>query len=99
MGFFDFLKSKKKRKAEAEAAAQAAVQTLEVDPSEIDPPETRFTEEYREFLETQEAAQRSAAPTAEDFPAEEPCTAEEEEAFSAEEDCPAEEEEDYSAEE
>ena len=91
MGFFDFLKSKKRKQAEAEAAAQAEVQALEVDPSEIDPPETRFTEEYREFLETQEAAQRSAAPTAEELPGEEPCAAE------GEEDFPAEEEEDFPA--
>ena len=89
MGFFDFLKSKKRKQAEAEAAAQAEVQALEADPSEIDPPETRFTEEYREFLETQEAAQRSAAPTAEELPAEESC--------AEEEDFPAEEEENFPA--
>lgn len=53
MGFFDFLKSKKK-KAEAE---KAEVLGLEVDPADIDPPETRYTEEYREFLETQEAGE------------------------------------------
>ena len=57
MGFFDFLKSKKK-KAEAEAE-KAEVLGLEVDPADIDPPETRYTEEYREFLETQEAGERS----------------------------------------
>jgi hypothetical protein len=55
MGFFDFLKSKKK-KAEAE---KAEVLGLEVDPADIDPPETRYTEEYREFLETQETGERS----------------------------------------
>lgn len=53
MGFFDFLKSKKK-KAEAE---KAEVLGLEVDPADIDPPETRYTEEYREFLEAQEAGE------------------------------------------
>ena len=34
----------------------AEVQRLDVDLSEIDPPETRFTEDYREFLKQQEAA-------------------------------------------
>ena len=34
---------------------------LDADLSEIDPPETRFTEEYREFLREQEAA-RSEGP-------------------------------------
>lgn len=63
MGFFDFLKSKKK-KAEAE---KAEVLGLEVDPADIDPPETRYTEEYREFLEAQEAGERSP----EAFPEEE----------------------------
>ncbi len=53
MGFFDFLKSKKK-KAEAE---KAEVLGLEVDPADIDPPETRYTEEYQEFLEAQEAGE------------------------------------------
>ena len=99
MGLIAFLKSKFGKNKEEKKTENDVVMTLKADPADIDPPETRFTEEYREFLETQEAAQRSAAPTAEDFPAEEPCTAEEEEAFSAEEDCPAEEEEDYSAEE
>ena len=68
MGFFDFLKSKKK-KAEAEAE-KAEVLGLEVDPADIDPPETRYTEEYREFLENRETAERNAAlPDEENAPA------------------------------
>ena len=39
----------------------AEIQRLDADLSEIDPPETRFTEEYREFLKQQEAA-RSEGP-------------------------------------
>ncbi len=66
MGFFDFLKSKKK-KAEAE---KAEVLELEVDAAGIDLPETRYTEEYREFLENREAAERNAAlPDEENAPA------------------------------
>ena len=34
----------------------AEVVRLDADLSEIEPPETRFTEEYREFLKQQEAA-------------------------------------------
>ena len=64
MGFFDFLKSKKK-KAAAEAE-KAEVLELEVDAAGIDPPETRYTEEYREFLENREAAERNAALTDEE---------------------------------
>ena len=39
----------------------AEVVRLDADLSEIEPPETRFTEEYREFLREQEAA-RSEGP-------------------------------------
>lgn len=79
MGFFDFLKSKKK-KAEAEAE-KAEVLGLEVDPADIDPPETRYTEEYREFLETQEAGERSGElPEEENAPCAEGASPEGEEA-------------------
>ena len=79
MGFFDFLKSKKK-KAEAEAE-KAEVLGLEVDPADIDPPETRYTEEYREFLETQEAGERSGElPEEENTPCAEGASPEGEEA-------------------
>ena len=39
----------------------AEVVRLDADLSEIEPPETRFTEEYREFLKQQETA-RSEGP-------------------------------------
>ena len=52
MGFFDFLKSKKKK----QEGADSVVQLDDSELAGIEPPETRFTEEYREFLETQEAA-------------------------------------------
>ena len=79
MGFFDFLKSKKK-KAEAEAE-KAEVLGLEVDPADIDPPETRYTEEYRKFLETQGAGERSGElPEEENAPCAEGASPEGEEA-------------------
>ena len=57
MGLFDFLKRKKKR---AQAAAESEAEPLgrldDVDPAMIDPPETRYTEEYQDFLAGQEAA-------------------------------------------
>ena len=54
MGLFDFLKSKKKKE---EAPAEAEV--LPLDSSElagIEPPETRYTQEYQDFLASREAA-------------------------------------------
>ena len=44
-----------------EEETPAEVVRLDADLSEIEPPETRFTEEYREFLKQQEAA-RSEGP-------------------------------------
>lgn len=46
---------------EFDAEENTEVQRLDADPAEIDPPATRFTEEYREFLKQQEAA-RSEGP-------------------------------------
>ena len=54
MGLFDFLKRKTK-KEDAAPEAENAIDFSEVDLSVVDPPETRFTQEYKEFLETQEA--------------------------------------------
>ncbi len=63
MGFFDFLKPKKKKKSETAADAAAdAVMELEVDPADIDPPETRYTQEYRDFLASQEAEEAVGKP-------------------------------------
>ena len=53
MGLFDFLKRKKK---EAEAAPGEVLSLDDVDPSAIDPPETRYTQEYQDYLAAQEAS-------------------------------------------
>ena len=78
MGFFDFLKSKKK-KAEVAARVEKMQRLDDVDPAEINPPETRFTEEYREFLETLEADEPCKTIAADDPceapTADEPCVA------------------------
>ena len=61
MGLFDFFRSKKKKeKAAAEREAEALASLNDVDPSEIDPPETRYTQEYRDYLTAQEAAAQSS---------------------------------------
>lgn len=55
MGLFDFLK--KKTKNESEAVERSMPTTLEgFDPSAVVPPDTRFTQEYQDFLAAQEAA-------------------------------------------
>lgn len=69
MGFRDWLKAKKKKRRQERMEKHQAEELAErsfvlngndsgfaVDPSDINPPETRFTDEYREFLEKQEAA-------------------------------------------
>ena len=50
MGLFDFLKRKKKEK---KAAPDKVLSLDDVDPSAIDPPETRYTQEYQDFLAAQ----------------------------------------------
>ena len=67
MGLFDFLKSKKK-KAEGspakETAEKDAAEVMQMDESGlegIEPLETRYTQEYQDFLASQEAAAREAA--------------------------------------
>lgn len=62
MNFIKLFKSKKKQK-KAEEAAQAPDRAFfnfgnpefTVNEAEIDPPETRMTDEYKAFLEEQEA--------------------------------------------
>lgn len=57
MKLFDLFRFRKKKNPESEAAqasADPAVTPIEFDPSEIQIPESRFTEEYRAFLEAQE---------------------------------------------
>ena len=66
MGFFDFLKSKKKQQEDnSEKETEAVVQLDGSSLAGLEQPETRFTEEYREFLESQEAAGRTAPPAEE----------------------------------
>ncbi len=63
MGLFDFLRSrKKKRKALSENVTNGLQSLDDADLSGIVPPETRFTEEYREFLASQEAAENRGLP-------------------------------------
>lgn len=70
MGLFDFLKSKKKKREDAAKKEAAESMRLdEVDLSGVEPTETRYTQEYQDYLAAQEAAEKSAAP-AEEAPAE-----------------------------
>lgn len=64
MGLFDFLKRKKKT-GEAAPGADALLDLDDVDPAMIDPPETRYTQEYQDFLAQQEAAGQGGEPGAE----------------------------------
>ena len=62
MGLFDFLKRKKKKADAAEESESAVVLPLEESGLEgIDPPETRYTQEYKEFLDAQEAGENAGA--------------------------------------
>ena len=73
MGFRDWLKAKKKKRQQERMEKRQAEEQAErsfvltgnnsgfsVDPADINPPETRFTDEYREFIEKQEAAAAKA---------------------------------------
>lgn len=58
MGLFDFLKRKKKPQETApEAEPEALIDIGGADLSGIEPPETRYTQEYRDFLAEREAAE------------------------------------------
>ena len=57
MGLFDFLKKKKKDEP-VPGEETGGVTELVVDPAGIDPPETRYTQEYRDFLASGEAGER-----------------------------------------
>ena len=57
MGFFDRFKSKKKKGETAPAGETEVLRGLEdVDLSGIEPPETRYTQEYQDFLASQEGS-------------------------------------------
>lgn len=62
MGFREWIKAKKKKREAERRAKRQAERTLNfnnsdsgfvVDPAGINPPETRFTAEYKEFIEKQ----------------------------------------------
>ena len=67
MGLFDFLKSKKKKAEESlakETAEKEAAEVMQMDESGlegIEPLETRYTQEYQDFLASQEATAEKAA--------------------------------------
>ncbi len=66
MGLFDFLKRKKDTDEAARRDEADGLLSLDADLSGIDPPETRFTQEYQDFLASQEAAGRDAVPSEEE---------------------------------
>lgn len=61
MKLADWFRAKKQEWFGHPEEQPAEIQPLDADLSEIDPPETRFTEDYREFLKQQESA-RSEGP-------------------------------------
>ena len=80
MGLFDFLKKKKKEEPapEAEAGGVAELNTDMI--ADIEPPETRYTQEYQDFLASQEQQERSGA-APEEAPGEVPEEEEDEQGF------------------
>ena len=72
MGLFDFLK-KKRQDADAETERGLPVTLEGFDPDAVTPPDTRYTQEYQDFLAAQEAAGQNrdgteVAPEAEAIP-------------------------------
>ena len=75
MGFHEWIKAKKKRRETERKAKGQDERALNldnsdsgfvVDPSAINPPETRFTEDYKEFIEKQEGVDGETVRAAED---------------------------------
>ena len=63
MGLFDFLKPKKQKgEAASEAGADELLHLDDADLAGIEPAETRYTQEYQDFLEAQEAGELGGAP-------------------------------------
>ena len=58
MGLFDFLKRKKKTDEASDGPIDLGADAL----PGVDPPETRFTQEYRDFLEGLEKVQSEEVP-------------------------------------
>ena len=64
MGLFDAFRSKKKKQDDISAGETDGLLHLDdVGRSGIDPPETRYTQEYQEFLASMEAAEGCDAPS------------------------------------
>lgn len=60
MGLFDFFKRKKKKSEAAAKLEPAGGEELFVlQPPETEPPETRYTQEYQDFLAAREAEERA----------------------------------------
>ena len=66
MGLFDFLKKKKKAEAAEESENGGFLPLDETGLEGIDPPETRYTQEYRDFLDAQEAGENAVKQPEED---------------------------------
>ena len=67
MGLFDFLKPKKKKDEAVPAAVpEDFVSLAGAELSEPVPPETRYTEEYQEYLASQGPAENREPPAGED---------------------------------
>ena len=65
MGLFDFLKKKKKNEADPVNETADTEELGVIDPPEIEPPETRYTQEYKDFLTSQEQAEKDRELSAE----------------------------------
>ena len=59
MGLFDFLKRKKKTECDPAQETEELLDVSQADLSGFEPPETRYTQEYRDFLAEQEAGGRA----------------------------------------
>ena len=79
MGLFDFLRSKKRRKKKAAGGEAENTMRLDgVDLAGVEPTETRYTQEYQDYLAQQEAERKPEAPAGEErSTASEPPAAEE----------------------
>lgn len=66
MKLFDFFRSRRKKKKTGPMSEPVELTDLgSVDPAELDPPETRFTREYEEFLTTLEEGEKNGGSSGE----------------------------------
>ncbi len=59
MGLFDFLKKKKKTGAAGREESEGGEELSVILPPETEPPETRYTQEYQDFLAALEEDERA----------------------------------------